>query len=364
MARWGLFAAAISITTLTTVLSLVAGCSSGEGGVPLGGQPTTTTSKSRPPFNGKTVASGEVQKVDDLGGAKMQTLKDNSEIRGYRTSVKVLEFGTADQIDADGGYRGADGTVLIAFRLSVQIEKGEGDIKGQVTANVSVDGTQRTLNEVIGSTGEGASPKTYSYVVAVPEKDRRSVDLELKSAGTVQSFDLLEGKPKGDRPEALYRPANATMLIQQSLTPATFEVAPKGTFDSTHTVTVSDMYFSYFHPETGAAPSGSDKAWMVFYGSGKTKSPGYYICVPAPAAHRLIDDKQATYQPAPSSELPAQSSIVGDTNFKAVFEVPGDIGKTTFSIAPTKAVCQISTGTHATVDARGEAKIEVTVPEK
>jgi hypothetical protein len=360
MARWGLAAAAISITVLSTV---VTGCGSGEGGIPLGGQTTTTTSKSRAPFNGKTITSGEVQKVGDLGGAKMQSLS-GAEIRGYRTSVKVLEFGTADQIDADGGYRGADGTVLIAFRVSAQVEKGEGDIKGQVTANVSVDGTQRTLNDLISSTPEGASPKTYSYIVAVPEKDRRSVDLELKSAGTVQSFDLLEGKPKGDRPEALYRPANATMLVQQSLTPATFEVAPKGTFDSTHTVTVSDMYFSYFHPETGAAPSGSDKAWMVFYGSGKTKSPGYYICVPAPAAHRLIDDKQATYQPAPSSELPAQSTIVGDTNFKAVFEVPGTITKATFSIAPTKAVCQISTGTHATVDARGEAKIEVTVPEK
>jgi hypothetical protein len=360
MARWGLLAAAISIA-----ITGIAGCGSGEGGIPLGGQPTTTTtSKTRPPFNGKTVATGEVQKVSDLGGAKMQTLKDDAEIRGYRTSVKVLEFGTADQIDADGGYRGADGTVLIAFRVSVQIAKGEGDIKGQITANVSVDGTQRTLNDLISSTAEGASPKTYSYVVAVPEKDRRSVDLELKSAGTVQSFDLLEGKPKGDRPQALYRPADATMLVQQSLTPATFEIAPKGTFDTTQTVTVSDMYFSYFHPETGAAPSGSDKAWMVFYGNSKTKSPGYYNCAPAPAAHKLVDDKQATFQPAPSSELPSQPPIVGEATFQAAFEVPGDISKATFSVAPTQAVCQLSTATFVPVPARGDAKIEVTVPEK
>jgi hypothetical protein len=360
MARWGLFAAAISITTLSTV---IAGCGSDEGGVPLGGLPTTT-STSRAPFNGKTVASGEVQKVSDLGGAKMQTLKDDAEIRGYRTSVKVLEFGTADQIDADGGYRGADGTVLIAFRVSVQIEKGDGDINGQVTANVSVDGTQRTLNDLISSSGEGGSPKTSSYILAVPEKDRRSVDLELKSAGTVQRFDLLEGKPKGDRPKALYRPAEGSTLIQQSLTPATFEIAPKGTFDSTNTVTVSDMYFSYFNPETGAAPSSPDKAWLALYGSSKTKSPGYYTCVAVPAAHKLVDDKQATYQPTPSSNLPAQPSLVGEANFRAVFEVPGDLTKATFSIAPTQAVCQLSTATYTPVPARGDAKIEVTVPEK
>jgi hypothetical protein len=361
MARWGLIAAAISVTTVITV----AGCGSDEGGVPLGGLPTTTTSTSRAPFDGKTIASGEVQKVSDLGGAKMQTLKDDAEIRGYRTSVKVLEFGTAEQIDADGGYRGADGTVLIAFRVSVQVEKGDGDIKGQVTANVSVDGTQRTLNDLISTSSSGSdSPKTTSYVLAVPEKDRRSVDLELKSAGTVQSFDLLEGKPKGDRPKALYRPAEGTTLIQQSLTPATFEIAPKGAFDSTNTVTVSDMYFSYFNPETGAAPSGSDKAWLAFYGSSKTKSPGYYTCVAVPAAHKLIDDKQATYQPTPSSDLPAQPSLVGEASFRAVFEVPGDLTKATFSIAPTQAVCQLSTATYTPVPARGDAKIEVNIPEK
>ncbi|MET0237329.1 MAG: hypothetical protein ABW224_21955 [Kibdelosporangium sp.] len=357
MARWGLIAMVVPVVVAT------AGCGGGESGIPLGGQPTTTTSKSRLPFNGKTVAAGDVQKVNDLGGAKMQTLA-GAEIRGYRTSLKILEFGTAEQIDADGGYRGVDGTVLIAFRVSVQVAKGDGDIKGQVTANVSVDGTQRTLNELVGSVVEGASPKTYSYVVAVPEQDRRSVDLELKSVGTVQSFDLLEGRPKGDRPKALYRPADGTQLIQQSLTPATFEVAPKGTFDSTHTVTVSDMYFSYFHPDTGTAPSSPDKAWLVFHGTGKTKSPGYYTCVPTPDSHRLIDDKQVTYQAAPSSKLPSQTSIVGDTDFKAVYEVPSDIAKATFTVAASKAVCQISTGTYATVDARGEAKIEVTVPEK
>lgn len=357
MTRWGPVAVAIS------VVLVVAGCGGDEPGVPRGGSAATTTSESRPPFAGETVASGEVRKVSGLGGAKMQTLSGDNEVRGFRTLVKVLEFGTADQIDSDGGYRAADGSVLIAFRLSAQVEEGDGEVGDQVSASVSVDGTQRTLDDVIASTPADAGPTTYSYVVAVPE-DRRSVDLELRSVGTVQSFDLLEGKPKGERPEALYRPDDATVLIQQALTPATFEIAPKGAFDTTQTVSVSEMRFSYFHPKTGAAPSSPDKAWMVFQGSGETESPNYYICVPTPASHRLIDDKQATFQPAPSSELPAESSIIGDAYFTAAFEVPGDITKATFSVAPTQAVCQISTGTHATVGARGDARIEVTVPEK
>lgn len=356
MKRWG--------GLIVAAVLLVSGCGDGEGGVPTGAPLTTTsTSKSRAPFHGKTVPAGEVQKVSDLGGAKMQSLKD-AEIRGYRTSVKILEFGTADEIDADGGYRAADGAVLIAFRVSAQIAKGEKNVQGEVVANVSVDGTQRSLKDLIDSTPEGDSAKTYNYVIAVPE-DRRSVDLELKSSGTVQSFDLLEGKPKGDRPQALYRPARGTTLVQQALTPATFEIAPKNNqFDTTHTVTVSEMDFSYFNPETGAAPSSPDKAWMLLYGSGKTRSPAYSTCSPVAAAHKLVDDKGATYELSPSSEIPANPALVGETNFMAAFEVPADIAKATFTIAPAQAICQLSTATYTPVPARGEAKIEVTVPEK
>jgi hypothetical protein len=356
MRRWG--------GLILAGLMLVSACGDSDEGIATGGQPTATStamSTSRPPFNGRTVEAGEVQKVSELGGAKMQPLKD-AEIRGHRTSVKVLEFGTADQIDADGGYRAADGAVLIAFRVSAQIAKGDKDVQGEVVANVSVDGTQRSLKDLIDSTPEGGSAKTYSYVVAVPE-NRRSVDLELKSSSTVQSFDLLEGRPKGDRPAALYRPRQGTVLVQQALTPATFEIAPRNNqYDSSQSVTVSEMDFSYFNPETGAAPSGPDKAWLLLYGKGKTTSPGYYTCVPVAAAHKLVDDKGTTYELAAASEMPAEPALVGEASFKAAFEVPADLAKATFTIAPTQAVCQLSTATYTPVPARGEAKIAVSVP--
>lgn len=343
-------------------LLVVSGCGDSSEGVATGGSPATTTSKSRSPFDGRTIQAGEVQKVSDLGGAKMQGL-DDGEIRGYRTSLKIIEFGTADEIDADGGYRAADGAVLIAFRVSVQIAKGNKSVQGEVLANVSVDGTQRSLTGLIDSTPEGGSAKTYNYVVAVPE-DRRSVDLQLKSASTTQSFDLLEGKPRGDRPAALYRPKQGTLLVQEALTPATFEIAPRNNqFDSTQTVTVSEMDYGYFNPETGAAPSSPDKAWLVFHGNGKTKSPGYYNCSAVAAGHKLVDDKGTTYELSPASEMPAQPPLVGEAPFKAAFEVPADLTKATFTVAPAQAVCQLSTSTFTPVPARGVAKIEVTVPE-
>ncbi|GAB3897270.1 hypothetical protein GCM10029964_079850 [Kibdelosporangium lantanae] len=111
-------------------------------------------------------------------------------------AVKLVEFGTADQIDDSGeSYRAADGSALIAFRTSTTVaESAKSGTLEQIAVGVSVDGTQRALPDFFGSRST-TGPSTASYVVAVPEQ-RRTVDLQLKSAGLTQAIDLLEGKPK------------------------------------------------------------------------------------------------------------------------------------------------------------------------
>jgi hypothetical protein len=335
-------------------------CSSKSEGQAQGGAPTTT-STSRPPFTGKTLGLGEVVKVDDLGGARMQPIT-GGDVRGPKIALKVLEFGTAEQIDdSNGGHRAPDGATLIAFRTSVTTEDDDLD---EVVVNVSVDGTQRSLPNLVSSYGSGDKTSTVSYIVAVPEQ-RRTVDLELKSPGLVQQFDLLEGKPKGDRPAALYRPAEGTVIKQEALAPASFEVAPReGRFGPKQVVTVTEADFSYFNAKTGSVPSSPGKAWLTLIGTSRTSDANGVNCVTALSAHKLTDDKAVAYQPSDAGSVMPQESIVAEVNFTVSFEVPSDFGRGTLSIAPTQVSCQLSTSNYQAVPARGEAKVELTIPEK
>jgi hypothetical protein len=360
MARWR-----IRIVALTVAAGVsLTGCSDTTDGQAAGiSLPTTTkatTTTSRPPFYGKTLTEGEVQKVSDLSGARMQPVT-GGEVRGLHVAAKVLEFGTGDQIGSNGGgYQPPDGASLIAFRVSVTVDSSAtSSLDSQVVASVSVDGKQRSLTDFLAPR---SGTQTSSYLIAVPE-ERRAVDLELKSPGVVQQFDLLEGKPKGDRPAALYRAANGTAVFQQALTPSGYEVAPRaGKFSAVNTVTISQAEFGYFNGKTETAASTVDKAWLTFNGSNKAQNGE--SCVAPLAAHKLTDDKGTVYEAATSSDMPAHPDIIGESPFILTFEVPADMKKATLSVAPTTVTCQVSTANFQPVPARGEAKFDITIPEK
>jgi len=355
MPRWGVRA----VVTVIAAASLAA-CSSSSDGLPQGSGPT---SASKPPFTGKTLANGDIKKVTDLGGARMQPVT-GAELRGPGVALKLVEFGTADQVDDSGqSYRASDGSALIAFRTSTTVADGtKSSSLEQLVVGVSVDGTQRSLPDFLTSRPT-SGPATASYLVAVPEQ-RRTVDLQLKVAGLTQTIDLLEGKPKGDRPKALYRPAEGTVLKQEALPPATFTISIwPGKPAVPQDVTVKEADFSYFNTMTSAVPSSPDKAWLTFTGTSATGGNGD-ICVTTLAAHKLVDDKGATIAPTESASKMPTESFIADEDFTVSFEVPADIRSATLDIAPAQMRCQVSTGNYQARQANGEAKIAVTIPEK
>jgi hypothetical protein len=349
----------ISALTIVAGLSLAA-CGGDSGSQGLGNALSSAATSSSVPFAGQTLAEGDVVKVANLNGARMQPVT-GGEVRGYQVSAKVLEFGTADQVDdpGTGGYRAPAGSSLIAFRTTVTSGVDPSQLDGQVVAAVSVDGKQRSLPEFLGSS-KGST--TTSYLVAVPE-GRRTVDLELKSAGVVQQFDLLEGKPKGDRPVALYRAASGSSLVQEALTPATFEVAHRdGKFNATHRITVSRAELGYFAAESGTVASSPDKAWLTLTGTGETSD---LPCVVPMAMYKLTDATGAEYLPADGqSTSPSEPPIIGGTQFSLAYEVPAGLKQATLTVAPTQASCEVSTANVQTVPARGVAKVDITLPER
>ncbi|MFD1048984.1 hypothetical protein ACFQ1S_27330, partial [Kibdelosporangium lantanae] len=196
-------------------------------------------------------------------------------------------------------------------------------------------------------------------------EQRRTVDLQLKSAGLTQAIDLLEGKPKGDRPKALYRPADGTVLKQEALPPATFTISIwPGKPPVPQDVTVKEADFSYFNAMTNAVPSSPDKAWLTFVGKSSTGGSSGDICVTTLAAHKLIDDKGTTIAPSESASKMPGEGFLAEEDFTVSFEVSADIKSATLDIAPNQMRCQISTGNYQARQANGEAKIAVTIPEK
>ncbi|ONI91031.1 hypothetical protein ALI144C_02130 [Actinosynnema sp. ALI-1.44] len=336
-------------------------CSSDSGG---DSAPPNSTTTSRPPFNGKTLANGDVQKVTDLGGTRMQPVTD-AEVRGPGVALKLLEFGTAEQVDDTTGqsYRAPEKSTLIAFRTSTTVDKNvENKNLSQLAFSVSVDGTQRTLSDFL--TSESSSgPATASYIVAVPE-ERRTVGLQLKAPGLTQTIDLLEGKPGNDRPKALYRPTEGTVLKQEALQPASFNVTPTADrAPSQQTVTVKEVNFSYFNGVNSSVPSSPEKAWLTFVGASVTTPRGIF-CVTPISGHKLTDDTGATYTPNEASSKMPSESFIAEESFTVSFEVPATIKGATLIVAPTQMRCQVSTGNWVNRPSSGEAKIAVTIPEK
>ncbi|TCO53439.1 hypothetical protein [Actinocrispum wychmicini] len=359
MPRWGVRSVACAVAAAASLSA----CSGKSDGLPTGQSEPSVPSTSRPPFTGKTLANGDVQKVTDLGGARMQPVS-GAEVRGPGVTLKVVEFGTADQIDDSGSsYRAPDKSTLIAFRTSTTVDKDtQSGVLEQLAFGVSVDGTQRSLPDILSGRPTSGSA-TASFIVAVPEQ-RRTVELQLKAAGLTQAIDLLEGKPKGDRPKALYRPAEGTVLRQESLPPANFQTAiwPNQP-PAQQVVTVKEADFSYFNGVTHNVPSSPDKAWLTFVGTSATGGNGD-ICVTPLAAHKLVDDKGATISPSESASKMPGEGYIAEEAFTVSFEVPADVKSVTLVIAPTQMRCQVSTGNYQARQSSGEAKIAVTIPEK
>lgn len=339
------------------VCLLVTSCGDDAAGSATSGQGDGAPSTSAAPFDGTTLDIGEAQQVSSVDGARMQAVEDGL-VRSYRTSVEVVEIGSADEVaDADVRYRAAKGGKLIAVTLTVTRDDEDtgGDSEETVVANVSVDGKQRELPDF----GSVESGDTVNYVVAVPG-DRRSVDLELKYAGLAQQFDLLEGEPKGERPDGLYRAADSTVVYQENLTPAAFEVSPYPPDWATYTVMVPLVDLGYF-AYNGEVPADPDKAWLSFLVSKEIEPAG--ICTAPLSAYSLTDADATAYQPSDAaSSVPEAGFLTDDTNSVIGFEVPADLESATLTVATTQLPCETSTATVTTVGARGQASIAVTLP--
>jgi hypothetical protein len=310
--------------------------------------PTSTTGE--PPFSGRTLADGELAEVDSLDGATLQSVEDGV-VRSYETSVEILEAGTADQLS---DLRAGEGATLLVFTMETTRNERDSTLAvdaGEVTAAVVVDGTQRELpNWDTGGTRE--------YAVAVPD-DRRTVELRLKYGRFTQTFDLLEAEPTGDRPEALYRAEDATVVDAGDLTPASFEVNAYGAGFETYTVTAAAElgYLTYAGVEP---PSADDKAWLTVTAAEEVSGAG--SCSATIDAYALTDSDGARYEPVPSASTIAEPGILDGVVSTVTFEVPADLTSATLTVAPATVPCQVSTATFRPVPARGQATIEITLP--
>lgn len=316
-----------------------------------------TTSTSSAPFTGTTVAVGEVLRLENLDGARLQQVDDGL-VRSFEMSVEVTEIGWADQVGSDDdAYRAEGDATLVVFSMTTEYTERETPLEGEVVATVTVDDQQRELPDFASDSDDG---ETVNYAVAVPE-DRRSVSLELKYGGVEQSFDLLEGKPTGERPEALYRATSGTVVYQEGLTPAQFDVDAYGQgFTETYTVTVGRAELGYFPLQGSETPSGEDKGWLtMLVGSDSSAT----TCSAPLSAYTFTDDKGTVYQAAqPVSEIP-DPGIIDVPVAVVTFEVPADLSKGTLTVTSPQVTCQVSTATYKQVPARGAATIDVALPE-
>jgi hypothetical protein len=346
-----------ALSGLLGVCLLVAACGDGDTGSGTNDDGAQTTSAK--PFDGETVAIGEAVQLSSVDGVRMQSVKDGL-VRSYQTSVEVVEIGSADEAkDGDTRYRADEGGKLIAFSMTVRPDDDgtETGAEDDVVASVAVDDTPHELPSFDDVTGGD----TAHYVVAVP-KDRRSVDLELKYKSVTQSFDLLEGKPKGERPKALYRAADSTVVDQENLTPAAFEVSPYPPEWTTYTVQVPLVDLGYF-AFNGEVPADPDKAWLSFLVDKEVEPEG--ICTAPLSAYALTDAAGTAYQPAEgASKVPEAGFLTDDEKAIVAFEVPVDLTSATLTVAPTQIPCETSTAEVTTVQARGQASIAVTLPKE
>lgn len=362
----------MTVVAVATVAGLATACSDsstvsspiGRNSVPATSQmpatsPTPATSST--PFAGKTLQPGEVAQVASTDGARMQPVADGM-IRSVGTTVKIVETGTADTVsDASSGesYRAAAGGSLLAFTVTVAQDEGMDGISGKVVADVNVDGTQRTLPEFFGTSSGSAGGTQVHYILATAQ-NKHAVDLELKASNVVQSFDLLQGKTKGDRPAALYRSTSGTTVHQEGLSPVTYKVAVYDK-DEAHQVTVTKAELGYFTGKDAAIPSNPADGWLAL--SVTDRSDGYSTCVTPASAYTLKDAAGKEYKPSDAAtSVPSQPESFGDTQSVVAFEVPADFAQGTVTIAPSTAVCERSSLTYVPRPVHSTATVSVSLP--
>jgi hypothetical protein len=354
-----------ALVLLTTVGFLVTACASGTEGTPTSvKQAKSTTTTSRAPFDGERLDDGEVVKVDKLDGIRLEP-PDDGRLRNYGVGVDVLDFGTADIVDAgqDLQYGAGDDSTLLAFRLQVTPFAEDDDISQQVTATVSVDGRQRSLPDFEYALGDPGEDTTLQYLVAVPN-DRREVTLELKYADLAQTYDLLEGKRTGEQPKILYRSPDAPFVYVENLTPAKLSVRDKKDQEpGTYVVAVTRAELTYFTADLGDTPSDKGKAWLVITyeatGEGSLEdNPSASACT-VPFANFTVTDSKGTYPVVDKHS----SMEIHKSEKTLVFEVPAELTDATLSLKTPGFQCDNTGWTDEFASDGASADIKMTLPE-
>jgi len=352
-----------ALALLAAVGLLVTACGSDTQGSPSAGSKPSkkaTTTTSRAPFDGEELSDGEVVKAGKLDGARLQP-PDDGRLRSYGAALEVLDFGTADVIDAGEGtqYGAGEDSTLLAFRLRVTAFADDAGQK--VTATVSVDGRQRSLPDFEYALNDSGDDTTVQYLVAVPN-DRREVELELKYADLAQTFDLLEGERTGDQPDVLYRSPDSPSVYVENLTPAKLAILDEDGQAGSYVVAVTRAELTYFTAELGDVPSADDKAWLVVTyeptGDGSLHlNPDAAACTVPFAAFSLSGGAGGTYpvvdKHSSMEEFAAEKVLV--------FEVPADLGAAVLTAAPAGFNCT-NGGIDYPYTVSGQAKVEMTLP--
>ncbi len=345
------------------VLGLVlTACGEDTQGTPSAGskRTTTTSSTSAAPFEGEELADGEVVAVDKLDGVSLKS-PDDGRLRNYGVATEVLDFGTADVVDAGEGlqYGAGPDSTLLAFKLRVApFLEGLSD---KITATVSVDGRQRSLPDFEYTLSTAGEDATAQYVVAVPD-DRREVELELKYAGLPQTFDLLEGERTGDQPDILYRSPDSPVIYVENLTPAKLTVANEDGETGSYVITVTNAALTYFTAELGDQPADPKKTWLsVVYeptadGAVEHDAPASSCVMPFEAF--TLESDGTTY-PVNSQHSTME---MFESEKVLVFEVPADLTDATLTAAPTAMTC--TSGLDYPFTVKDTATVEISFPKE
>ena len=350
-----------ALVLLAAGLALAA-CGTDTEGTPTAaaGQKKSPTTTSRAPFEGEVLGNGEVVAADKLDGIRLESPEDGA-VRSYGVAAEVLDFGTADVVDAGSGveYGADEDSTLLAFRLRVTPFADE--LSQKVTATVSVDGRQRSLPDFEYALGDRGTDQTLQYLVGVPN-DRREVELELKYADFAQQFDLLEGRRTGEQPDVLYRSPDEPSIYVENLTPAKLPVVNEDDEPGNYVVGVTRAELTYFTAELGDVPAADDKAWLaVTYeptGDGSMDDvsgpsgcvlPFAAFAVTADGESYPVVDKYSTMEEFDSEKM-------------LVFEVPASLTTATLTVKAQPFNCAFA-GDDYPYRPTAEAAVEITLPE-
>ena len=343
---------------------VLSACGTSTEGTPTAAARETTskqTTTSRAPFDGEVLGNGQVVQADKLDGIRLESPEDGA-LRNYGVAAEVLDFGTADVVDAGGGvqYGADDDATLLAFRLRVTPFAGNLDQK--VTATVSVDGRQRSLPGFEYSLGTAGEDETLQYLVGVPN-DRREVELELKYADFAQQFDLLEGTRTGEQPDILYRSPDEPSVYVENLTPAKLPVRDEEGDPGSYVVAVTRAELTYFTAELGDVPGDERKAWLaVTYeatGDGSIDDVGGPSGCVLPFAMFTL-----TAGGDPFSVVDKYSSMEEFESEKVlVFEVPASLTAATLTLKAQPFTCRSGGTDYPYMPTAGDATLEISLPE-